>query len=307
MIPQVYKYILGPLEAIKMRQSSLKLGNSPVFIVGAPRSGTTLLYQLLTQAWYFAYFSEYAANIPWAPVMITEKSLDQFDSDNEGFNSNYGHPEGIFAPGEAGRFWNRWFPTEKNHGYNYVDQHFLSTVQIRVIYQTIAHLEQLIGAPFINKNVKNCVRIRALNHIFPHALFIYIERDLKENAASLLQMRKKKVGDVNKWLGVMPKEINFLKQLDGYEQIIAQLHFLKKNITEDLKALNCSYLHVQYEELCNEPNMIIKQLAEFFDANKLTIKPKGTDFSKFSVRGTFSALPEEEQRKIIKAIEKYDK
>ncbi|MDA3866836.1 MAG: sulfotransferase [Salinivirgaceae bacterium] len=307
MIPQIYKYILGPLEAIKMRHNSLKLKNSPVFIVGAPRSGTTLLYQLITQAWHFAYFTEYAANIPWAPVTVTEKKRHKFDSDNEGFNSNYGHPEGAFAPGEAGRFWNRWFPTEKGHHYNYVDEHFLSLAQTKIIYQTIAHIEQIIGAPFVNKNVKNCVRIRALNHVFPDALFLHIERDIKENAASIVQMRKKKVGSVDKWLGVMPKEINNLVQLDGYEQIIAQLHFLKRNIIEDVNALDCNYLHVRYEELCNEPNKILKQLATFFEANRLTVKPKKSNFSTFSVRGTFSTLTGAEQEKLIKAIEKYDK
>lgn len=306
MIPQIYKYIFGPLEAIKMRQSNLKLQNRPVFIVGAPRSGTTLLYQIITQAWQFSYFSEYAANIPWAAVTVTRNKIQEFDKDNNNFDSSYGHPEGNFAPGEAGRFWNRWFPTEKRHGYSYVDDKFLNPQQKQIIYQTVANLEHLIGAPFINKNVKNCVRIRALNDVFPQALFIHIERNMNENAASILQMRKKKTGNVDKWLGVMPKNIDDLLQLGGHEQIIAQLHFLKKNIVEDINALNCNYFHIQYESLCNEPNKVLNQLTAFFEANKLMLKTKSSKFDVFPVRGTFAALPELDKEKLIKAIEKYD-
>ncbi|MEA1896642.1 MAG: hypothetical protein U9N53_03130, partial [Bacteroidota bacterium] len=55
---------LSPLISIFEKQKIRKYGtlpsqNSPVFIIGIPRSGTTILYQLVTQIFNVSYFNNF--------------------------------------------------------------------------------------------------------------------------------------------------------------------------------------------------------------------------------------------------------
>ena len=196
-----------------------------IFIVAPPRSGTTLLYQLIVHCFHVAYFPNIAAMFYKIPVVATKIEKALFRPYKSNLTSTYGSVQGIMAPHEAGSIWNRWFPTEEKHGYNYTPAGYLSEKDKRIIYQTIAGIESIFDAPFVNKNVKNSVRIQALNEIFPNAIFLQIKRNPLDVAVSILQARKKFCKKISDWGSVMPKEIEELKNKDVFEQIVGQIFF----------------------------------------------------------------------------------
>ena len=61
---------LAPFEIVLLRRAPEP--DEPVcFIVGPPRSGTTLLYELLVRCFYFSYFSNLAHRFYRTPVAAT--------------------------------------------------------------------------------------------------------------------------------------------------------------------------------------------------------------------------------------------
>ncbi|MCF8011593.1 MAG: sulfotransferase [Clostridiales bacterium] len=250
----------GAVEKKILLKSSCKLSYPPVFIIGPPRSGTTLLYQLLVHSCDFAYFSNLSTLFWKMPVIASHLSKGFLKRYNSDFSSNYGRTKGLSAPHEAGEIWNRWFPKK----YNYVTSGYLTNISKKEIYATVAAIENLYNAPFINKNVKNSVRILALKEIFPMAVFIEIQRNPISNAISILKGRKNNLKDINQWWSVMPKEVESLKDRNYINQIAGQLYYVKENIRKDSNICGKdSFYRLSYEELCSNPNKELKNILEF--------------------------------------------
>ena len=111
-------HFLSPLEQ-RLLECYKELKYPPIFIVGPPRSGTTLLYQIIVHCFHVAYFPNIAARFYKIPVIATKIGKILFRPYKSDFTSTYGLVKGTMAPHEAGVIWDRWFPTEQKHGYNY--------------------------------------------------------------------------------------------------------------------------------------------------------------------------------------------
>jgi hypothetical protein len=294
------------LEYKRLTSSTRKLDYPPIFIVGPPRSGSTLLYQLMVHCFHLAYFPNIADRYNTAPVIATKFGLRHCKPYASDFTSKYGVIEGRMAPHEAGGIWNRWYPTEYNDGYNYTGAGYFHDNTKHIIYQTVAGIEELFDAPFINKNVKNSVRILSLVEIFPEALFIQIRRDPFDNANSILKSRRERNQSVNDWWSVMPKEIELLRGKNYFEQVCGQVFYVEKNIAEDITRVGRGRLHVvHYEKLCDYPKKELHEVSVFVSAHgcDLNIKydvPKAFESSKYK-RGALS----DEEEMMRKTLARY--
>jgi len=232
-----------------------------IFILGPPRSGTTLLYQLMIHAFKLAYFPNIGNTFYMCPIFATQLGMKRCPVYQTNFTSNYGFEKRCMAPSEAGNIWNRWFPEEKRDGFNYTPASYLTLDTQHLIYQLIANLERLFEAPFLTKNVKTNVRLRVLYEIFPNALFIRIQRDLIDTAVSLLLYRRKK--KLN-WHSVMPKEINKIKRLSDIEQVCHQIFYVEKNMKKDIQLFAPDQFYsVRYERLCENPIRELEKIHHF--------------------------------------------
>jgi len=117
------RHFLRYVDHIFNRQKELK--EPPLFIVGAPRSGTTLLYQLVTKHYYFSFIRNIANLYPQIPYILS-KFIENVDENTEDtLKSNYGYISGLKSPSEGGMIWNKYFPNEYEHGFNYIDSCFV--------------------------------------------------------------------------------------------------------------------------------------------------------------------------------------
>ena len=295
---------LAFLEYRKLISSTKKLKYPPIFIVGPPRSGTSLLYQLMVHHFHLAYFPNIADKYNIAPVIVTKFGLKYCKPYVSDFTSNYGLIEGYrMAPHEAGGIWNRWYPTEYKDGYNYTPAGYFDDKTKHIIYQTVAGIESLFDAPFINKNVKLSVRIQSLVEIFPKALFIQIRRNPFDVASSILKMRKERSENINDWYAVMPKEINQLRDKNYLEQICGQVFYLEKNIEEDITVVGKERLHsAHYDELCANPNKELDRISAFVYSHGCNLRTKydiPKSFAKSQHKKDVLSDEEEMMRKIL--------
>lgn len=241
----------------------------PVFILGLPRSGTTLLYQVMVEAFHFAYFPNISNRFYMCPITAARVGLRVCSEYRSTFESDYGFENGCLAPSESGNIWNRWFPQERRDGFNYTPAGYLKPNDRSSIYQIIANFEHLFNAPFMTKNGKSCVRIPALLEIFPNALFIQIRREPVDTALSiLLRLRKYRL----QWWSVMPREVNSFRNDAEIERVCKQVHFISQNLRQDIQEFSLHDLHsIEYESLCRNPTFEIEKIHQFLNSKSCPV------------------------------------
>jgi hypothetical protein len=239
-----------------------------VFIVGLPRSGTTLLLQLITHALDTCFFTNLASRlrvqgIRRPPVIISgwlANTLKLTARHQEGFASYYGHTRGLGRPNDTAMIWKHWFPD------GYVKPGELSPQVRHAIYQSIAGTETVFGRPFVDKAAHNSSRIEALADIFPGALFLYCTRSPLAVAQSIFFGRTQKGDSPERWFSTKPKEYPDLARMGLIEQICGQVYYLERNIAESLRLLTPDRILVtDYKDVCHRPQSQINAIAEFMN------------------------------------------
>lgn len=280
-------FLAAPLERALLlcsRPSSHPL----LFILGLPRTGTTLVYQYVVHRLQVAYFTNGVGRYYLAPCIATwlQTALNsEYESD---FASEYGSVSGPLAPHEAGRFWGRFFGFE-----DYVSSEHVSPPSRRTLRRTIACVQRLFGNPlFVNKNVKHILRIPALDAIFSNAFFLRVERDHEDVALSLLRARYANLENPSDWWSARPPNHQDLQNLPRDEQIARQVEALDRKLETDLSKIHPDQvLRIDYQAFCNDPDALIRtirsriQPTEFRNAKRERFPPS-----------TNSARTQEEKR-----------
>jgi sulfotransferase family protein len=242
----------------------------PVFIIGAPRSGTTLLYQMMLNSFRFAYLPNISNYFYTCPVFAAKAGLKIFPKYESSFRSQYGYEKGLMSPSEAGNIWNRWFPNEKTEGYNYTPSGYLEDKSKADIYRLVAWFQEIFKASFISKNLKMSVRLQTLQEIFPEALFVKCNRTPADTAYSILKIRRSKKTN---WWSVMPKEIESIKLKPEIEQVCNQVYFIDKNIHDDIQLFNSkNIINIDYKNICENPAAELDKLFTFFKEKNVEIQ-----------------------------------
>lgn len=225
-----------------------------IFVVGAPRSGSTLLHQLMAQAGVVDYISNFVARFWLAPCLGARIEVALGIRDETGAsscNSNFGVTAGWGGPHEFGYFWNRWFPFTETHA---LDSRQRAEVDRGGLQREVAALESVYGKPMLFKSLLCSFQVAFLAEMFPTARFVICRRTPLFQAQSLLYGREKIMGDRSRWLSLRPREYPKLLPLSCYEQVAAQIFFTLNEIDNQLALLDRSrWLDVQYENLCADP------------------------------------------------------
>jgi len=264
------------------KEKNLSLNIAPIFIIGVPRSGTTLLTQLLISSFELGYIDNISAkfwNNPQVGVTLSNDITPFYERIIAEYSSSFGFTKGPFGPHEFGYFWKRWF--------NYGDTHELDPEQLLSINQTeikntIDLLLNHFQIPFLFKNaVAITLQIEFIAKIFPEALFILSSREPIYNAQSLLQCRYKYSGSKNKWFSAKPKEYTTLKNLSIYDQVAGQVFYCEKKIHQVYKHNETRFINISYTKLCAQPQKIIETVADKFSNLEIHVRRKSNKIKNF--------------------------
>lgn len=271
----------------------VELAYAPIFIIGSPRSGSTLLYQLMARHFKVCYFSNFMVNFHEGPACIA-KFLSLINGCNSPafFDSRYGETFGWRSPNQGIAIWFRWFP--KDH--SYVGSGVLSKKALREIRNTIALIQKYFNAPFVNKWQANTVRLLALSEALPEALFIRIKRNPIFIAQSILHGKKTLFQDERDWFSTRPSNYEKLKHKEPLEQVCEQVLSIEEDIDRDSEIVGKDkFLSVEYEELCRAPRRVMNSIQSFYMKNQklCDLKPRYVIPSSFPYNDSVQVSAEE--------------
>ena len=233
----------------------------PVFIIGAPRSGSTLLYQSMASYFDFGYFNNFHHKKYFSPSLSEMNKRTLKHNYNSNFKSSYGNVDGEYSPSENWDFWYRFF--RKNPQYVQINE--INKWDLRRFKSAINSFLYVTKKHLLIKNLPCVTRIQPIINAFPRAYWIVIHRNILDNALSIAKMRIELNKDINEWYSVQPKGYEEFCESNYQEQIFKQIELINKTIISDL-SLNKNHVSlIKYEEFCNTPKIILDKLNHKFD------------------------------------------
>ena len=273
----------------------------PVFIIGAPRCGSTLLYKVLTERFKFSYFSNFTARFFKTPICGTllQNILGVRARTGE-YNFNYGQVEGLGSPNECGEFWYRWFP-KGMHVYVAPDQ--TPAMNLKELRAEIGGISAVTKRPVIFKNLYNSMRIAPIVEAMPEAVFIVCRRDYIDNALSILKGRTKNLQLKDRWWSLPPKEIDYLATLSWDDQIAGQVYHTYQQIEDDKERFGPKrFLEIRYEEFCADVHSSVTRIEEFLFAKGCSLEKRDKIPKRFRAMGV-DGIHSDDRKMVAKAVQ----
>jgi hypothetical protein len=258
---------LSPIERWRLGRVDLErpVSPPPVFIIGAPRSGSTILYQVLTNGYDFDYISNLSA-LAYRSLFFAIRAHRWWfgDQPHGSFTSEYGRTEGLSSPNECGRFWYQWFPSEPH----FVAGEEMPPGELWRLRATLAATAAHTGRPLLFKNLHCGQRLQVLRRVLPEAVFIFNRREPVATALSILRRRVQRYGSKEKWISVMPPNVEELRSLPYCRQVMGQVYHIERQISEDLQLFPPGQrLVTRYEDLCRDPAGEVARIEAFLESN----------------------------------------
>jgi len=223
----------------------------PVFIVGAPRSGTTLIWQYLLVRYKAGYISNINASIPLflSTTLCLQECFNKLEYTTIK-DSHYGYINGLFSPNEGGRLCEFWFSG-------------LTHKKKLKVRQTFLYIVDKFNSAIIHKNIYNSLRIPDIQAIFPEARFVFVKRNPMYNAQSIIRARKEIFGDERHWFSVKPPGFDKILSQTPAFQALWQVQRVQE-IVDAASIDNQNIVRISYEDFCDNPEKQIHNIAKKF-------------------------------------------
>jgi hypothetical protein len=210
---------------------------NPIFIVGAPRSGTGIFYRTMANHPDLAWISNITKKFP--PSLFLTRLIMLFRDDHR--------------PTEANNVWQK-FTSGKDESLGRDDV----TPAVRQFFHKIVRINlRLFNKPrFLNKCPGNSVRVEFLKEIFPDARFIHLIRDGRAASYSIMRSRLKHSGA---YWSVKPPGWQDLMQRPLVEACALQWKMVVEHVMQSARGLpGDQYLEIKYEDFVARPSDILK-------------------------------------------------
>lgn len=243
-----------------------------IFIVGAPRSGTTYASQLITRNFDVGYVSNVTARFWKSPIVGLAVSKSLF---GERFRcqisdtSLLGTTHLPWEPHEFGNFWRYWLNLDK------CKTHKLSEIELKQIdsqgLKLICNqLKSYLGTPFVFKNLICGLQISYLHQIMPDSIFLYIERNSLEAANSILNSRVMRYGRADVWWSVKPANFSEISMFeDPFLQAHSQVISIQSDIEANLSSVNG--LKISFSDLIENQKSVLSEVQDFVHRRGYTL------------------------------------
>jgi len=271
----VNRHLLKSIETLIAPDLDKQLSHPPIFFLGAPRSGSTLMIQVITDALDLGYISNRHCQWFGAPALAERLFHPTADRPSSDYHSSHGVTKGYYAPAECGQWWYRFFRRQPP----YMTLEEVKSRHMRKFRRSVAALTNAFDRPVLFKNLYASLRIQAIAKYLPESLFIITERDEVDNGHSLLEGRMRVYGDYARWWSMEPPNIESLKRLPAHEQVIEQIRQIHRTIAKDLKVSGVPEsrcLHLNYDEFCSDPLSAIKACKEFLASHGCEVRQRGS-------------------------------
>ena len=224
-----------------------------IFILSCPRSGTTLTYQLLINAFELGYVSNRIAPY-YGGLGLAEKIFRASQKFQPlSYDSHHGATREPYGPHECGAFWYQFFSRDPH----YAPRNSMQAPVQKQLRKHVAAFQRAVGCPLVFKNVMLSGRLQVLQEVFPEAAFVVVRREREATVQSILRARDKVGTAPGKWWSLRPKGFEAVQAKDSQSIAEAQYDLTYRMIDEDLRG---RHIDVQYEALCREPRRELERV-----------------------------------------------
>jgi hypothetical protein len=234
-------------------------------IIGAPRSGTTLLHQVVASGLEVGYVNHLVAAFWRAPVYgISLSRKLGLDEPESSFESGFGRTHGIAEPHEFGYFWNDHlrYPdlSERPPGHE-------DTIDWELLRRVIVNMAHASGRPLVFKPMLLLWHLERMAEQMPRTRYVWIRREQRQTALSLLSMRQGLFGSFDEWASLRPGGAAWLADEPPWRQVAAQVVALERTIENAFERIEPgTTLVVRYEELCASPRETVERIRDLLGA-----------------------------------------
>ncbi|XOF34041.1 MAG: sulfotransferase [Candidatus Electrothrix sp. YB6] len=254
------------MEKIIAPKADEPLRHPPIFILGPPRSGSTLMIQVITDALDVGYISNRHCRWFGAPALAEYLYHPLSNKPLSDYRSNHGTTCGAYAPAECGSWWYRFFRRNPP----YVTSDDVDPIKMQEFRCSIAALTNALDKPVLFKNLYASLRIQPIAKYIPESLFIVIHRNEVDNGHSLLEARYKSFKNYTPWFSVEPHGIKEIINLPPYKQVIEQIRHIHMVINQDMQRVDISpkrRFDLNYEKFCYNPSEKINAIQSFLESH----------------------------------------
>tara|TARA_Y100000591_G_scaffold322275_1_gene338435 strand:+ start:2878 stop:3831 length:954 start_codon:yes stop_codon:yes gene_type:complete len=254
----------------------IPIDRSVIAIIGAPRIGSTLAYQILANSTDSYYMSNLFHLFHYNP-QLAHNLENYFNSSNfnSKFNSNRGFENNILAPSEANYFWKNWFDFSINEFAKFkTRKNFLTGCYI---------LEQILKKRYTLLSGWNAhlYYTKEMTNIFKNHLFINIKRDHFSIIKSIYLSRIAIYNDPKHWWSLKPKEMRFIKNDDPFTQISLQVLYTERKIEKLFKDKKINLIRYDYDFICHKPNSFLESVVTTSKQKNILLNQKVVKLKQF--------------------------
>ena len=232
-----------------------------IFIFGLPRSGTTLLYQLLAQCLDVGYINNLIAKFWLAPVIGIELSKAVLgEPRHSSYSSNLGQTNEPHGPHEFAYFWRHWLKVfDLNDMLTFNEPN--AAIDWEGLGRSVRCMQGAFAKGMLFKTMYAANYLTEFSETFSNPMFVYIEREPTDVALSILSARKAYYGDANTWWATYPPNYHELAKLPFPQQIAGQLAGLRKVYEESIRNIPQELVvRTNYANLCEYPEGLISSI-----------------------------------------------
>lgn len=252
--------LAAPVDLILSRRESELYRRSlppqrPVILVaGAPRSGTTLVSQLLIRHLPVAWIDNLSAVFPRSPLTAARLARLKHDRLRVEPRSYYGKSLRFAGPNDGLHIWDRWFGTDRT-----MVPEALDPVKAEEMRAFFGALESAHGLPVLNKNNSLNLSAHLVAEALPTARFLCLVRDPLYLAQSLYMARLEIHGDPSVPYGIPAPG----PPGDIIEDVCRQALYHERVATEQQGRIGSDrYWVVSYEDFCADPAALVAAVSE---------------------------------------------
>ena len=256
-----------------------------VFILAPPRSGSTIAYQVLTEAFKNEHLTNVANLLYATPVLGSIISGKLCKNYHTSFQSEKGFVPGICGEAEGLMFWKYWA------GQGLIESEgCYRLLRLQKLERLLSLRHRKDRKVYISGYLGHVFCVSLLRKAFPNAIFVHLERNLIDNAASIYRFSK------NGRFSLQPQSLdNF--QGSKPEWVAHQIIHIQSQIHEQETD---DTIRVHYENLCKDPEKEMRRISEFAAKRGIYLQPK----SNSKIPGHFDVSYAERNLKEVQQLER---
>ena len=218
-----------------------------LFVVGPPRSGTTLVVQTLIRALPVAYLTNVTTVFPRAPMTAARLLRARLANEKVQPRSHYGRTSRLHGPNDGLQLWDRWIGTDRTRVPETLDP-----AARAALVAFFGAYEAMHARPVVAKNNSLNLYAALVAEALPTARFVCLRRDPLFLAQSLLQARRHIHGSDSVPYG--PHAPDRTETSDPLADVCAQIRFHAERAADQQRRIGDErFCFLAYEDFCEDP------------------------------------------------------